>query len=152
MTTVQPTNVATFPATKPGYRLAPAAIGRSGEKPQIVGIFCPNFCVEDHVADRQVAVEDIVHSSETAHTGIRSFLTGQLALELYATIKTEAASHDPRLREAHIVLDDGSDDAHLSVDEVEETVGQLLGLAADLQRLARTARLHNQYETLAVTA
>ncbi|OUD03324.1 hypothetical protein CA983_09960 [Streptomyces swartbergensis] len=123
----------------------PAAIGRSTGTPQIVGIYCPNYCVEDHVADRQVAVEDIAHSSETAHTGIKSFVSGRLALELYATIKSDPASDDPRLREAHIVLDDASDDAHLTVDEAEETVGQLLGLAADLQRLIRTARLHNQH-------
>ncbi|MET9521492.1 DUF6907 domain-containing protein [Streptomyces coeruleorubidus] len=145
MTTVPSSNVTPFPAIKPGHRLAPAAIGRSDDTPQIVGIFCPNFCVEDHVADRQVAVEDITHSSETAHIGIKSFLSGRLALELYATIKSDPASDDPRLREAHIVLDDASDDAYLTVDEAEETVGQLLGLAADLQGLIRTARLHNQH-------
>ncbi|MET7429605.1 hypothetical protein ABZT16_11485 [Streptomyces flaveolus] len=135
--------VTVFPALKPGYHLAPAAIGRPGQPTQIVVVECADFCVEDHVAARQVAVEDIVHSSSTAHLGIRSMLGGRLAIELYATIKQDPASHDERLRQAHIVLDDGSDDAHLTVDEAEDAVEQLLKLTADLQQLIRTARLHN---------
>lgn len=138
--------VGTFPASKPGYHFAPAAIGRSGETAQIVGILCPDFCTEDHIAARQVAVEDIVHSSETSHLGIRSLLSGGIELELYATINSDPASHDPRLRQAHLVIDDGSDLAIQTVDDAEETVRQLLALAADLQGKIRTARLHNQAE------
>jgi hypothetical protein len=132
-----------FPALAPGYHLAPAAIGRSGEVPQIVGVACADFCTEDHVADRQIAVEDIVHSSETAHLGIRSFLGGRLAIELYATIKQDPAASDPRLRQAHIVFDDGSDDAVQTVEEAEETVCRLRELADAVDAQIRTARLHN---------
>jgi hypothetical protein len=132
-----------FPALKPGHHLAPAAIGRPDTPAQIVYVECPDYCVEDHVAVRQIAVEDIVHSSDTAHMGVKSFMSGRLALELYATIKQDPSSHDPRLRQAHIVLDDGSDDAHLTVDEAEEAVQKLHGLVADMQSLIRTARLHN---------
>ncbi|MFF9624251.1 DUF6907 domain-containing protein [Streptomyces griseosporeus] len=142
-TTVPHTNVHPFPATRPGYHLAPAAIGRSDQAPQIVGVYCADFCTEDHIADRQIAVEDIVHSSATAHIGIRSFLGGRLAVELYATIKQDPASDDPRLRQAHIVFDDGGDDAHQTVDEAEETVRQILAWVADVQSKIRTARLHN---------
>ncbi|MFI9244176.1 DUF6907 domain-containing protein [Streptomyces sp. NPDC053086] len=135
--------VTAFPALAPGYHLAPASIGRPGQPTQLVFVACADWCTEDHVADRQIAVEDVVHSSETAHLGIRSFLGGRVAIELYATIKQDPAAHDERLRQAHIVLDDGSDDAHLTVDQAEDAVEQLLKLTSDLQQLIRTARLHN---------
>ena len=136
-------NATPFPALKPGFHLAPAAIGRSDETPQIVGIFCPDYCVEDHVAARQVAVEDIVHSSETAHTAIRSFLSSENVIELYVTIKSEASTSDPRLHAAHVVLDDGSDDAFLTPEMADNTADDLYKLAAKLREAARTARLHN---------
>ncbi|QIJ61431.1 hypothetical protein [Streptomyces sp. JB150] len=137
------TTVVPFSALKPGHHHAPAAIGRPGTAAQIVLVQCPDFCIEDHLAARQVAVEDIVHSSDTAHLGVKSFLSDRLALELYATIRQDPSSPDPRLRQAHIVLDDGSDDAHLTVDEAEEAVQKLLDLVGDMQRLISTARLHN---------
>lgn len=141
-----------FPAVKPGYHLASAAIGRSGETPTIVGVFCPDWCTEDHVAAQQVAIEDIVHSSNTASFGVKSFLGGSLVAEFYATIKQDPASHDERLRQAHIVFDNGGDDGFQTVDEAEETVQRLLVLAADIQAKIRTARLHNQAEAKAVAS
>lgn len=142
---ISTSNVAHFPGVKPGHRLAPAAIGRSFEAPQIVFVQCPDFCVEDHIADRQVAVEDIVHTSEVAHVGIGSFLSPGLVFELYASIKSDAGATDPELRKAHIVLDDGSgEDAFLTEDMAEAVADKLIGLASEIRHQARTARLANQ--------
>jgi hypothetical protein len=142
MTVASPVPAA--PVASPDHRLAPAAIGRSYEPAQIVWVECANWCTEDHVAGRQVAVEDIVHSSETSATAVGSFLSPGNVFELYATVKADASTHDPRLHRAHIVLDDGGgEDAFLTEEMAEEVADRLVKFAAEIRALARTARMAN---------
>jgi hypothetical protein len=146
-------NVHPLPAIKPGHELVPAAIGRRGEHGQIVFIECPTaWCVVDHVAERQVALEDIVHSSYDAQNGgteaevvVESFMSSVAAFAMYASIQSDVGSHDPRLRGAHVVLDDGSqEDAFLTADMTEKLADDLIGFASQLRHIARTVRLANQ--------
>lgn len=137
-------NVHPFPAVKPGHRLVPAKIGRTNATSVIVFVECPNWCGEDHVVESQVAVEDIVHVSTASAVVVRSFLQGGNVLDLYASIKAEASPHDPQLHAAHVVVDDCSNDAHLSPEMAESLADELIGFASDLRQLARTVRLHNQ--------
>lgn len=140
------------PVVSPGHRLVPAAIGRRLEAAQIIYIECPSWCIVDHVSEKQVAVEDIVHSSydalggeNTASVTVGSFLSKGIAFELYASVKAETSTNDPRLHRAHIVLDDGSrDDAFLTEDMAEEVADRLDKFAAELRKLARTARQANE--------
>lgn len=129
----------------PGHRLAPAAIGRRTEAPQIVWVECPIYCTENHLDFGQVAIEDIVHSTGAEHVGIGSFLTEHLALELYASVKADVGATDPRLKGAHVVLDDGSgEDAFLTENMADEFADRLVAFAEQVQRLAHIARLANQ--------
>lgn len=133
------------PTVSPGCRLAPAAIGRRTEAPQIVWVEDPTWCTENHLDFGQVAIEDIVHSTDAEHLGIGSFLTDRLALELYASVKADVGATDPRLKGAHVVLDDGSgEDAFLTEDMADEFADRLVAFAEQVRRLAAVARLANQ--------
>lgn len=133
------------PAVSPGHRLAPAAIGRRNEAPQVVWVQCPAWCAENHLAFAQVAVEDIVHTSEAEHLGVRSFLSRGLVFEMYATIKTDPAADDPRLRRAHVVVDDGSgEDAVLTPDMADAAADDLIAFAMRMKEAASIARAANQ--------
>lgn len=144
------------PSVSPGHRLVPAAIGRRLEATQTVWIECPDWCIVDHVSEKEVAVEDISHSSydalgseNTASATVGSFLSRGIAFELYASLKAEASSNDPRLHRAHIVLDDGGrDDAFLTEDMAEDVADRLVKFAAELRRIARVARQANQLTEL----
>lgn len=133
-----------LPVVSPGHHLAPAAIGRRHETPQIVYVECPNYCVEDHVTARHVAVEDIVHTSATDHLSVGSFLSVGSVFEMYATIKAEASTNDPRLHRAHVVLDDGSNDAFLTESMAEDVADRLIVFATRIRQLAQAARAANQ--------
>lgn len=137
----------------PGHRLVPAAIGRRLDPPQIVYIECPTtWCIVDHVDEKQVAVEDIVHSSydalggeNTASVTVRSFLSKGIAFELYASMKAETSHNDPRLHRAHIVIEDGSkDDAFLTEDMAEKLCDDMAGFVDQLRHLIHTVRVANQ--------
>lgn len=150
MTTVVPAQTSgsatsvTMPVS-PGHRLAPAAIGRRTEAPQIVWIECPIFCTENHLDFGQAAIEDIVHSSDASHVGIGSFLSQHLALELYASVKADVGATDPRLKNPHIVLDDGSgEDAFLTEDMADEFADRLVEYAEQVRQLAGIARQANR--------
>lgn len=133
------------PTVAPGHRLVPAAIGRRSEVPQIVWVECPVWCTENHLDFGQVAVEDIVHSSTAEHVGIGSFLSQHLVFELYASVKSDPAATDPRLRRAHVVLDDGSgEDAFQTPEMVDEAADGLIAFAMRMKAAARVARQANQ--------
>lgn len=135
----------TLSGIKPGHHLAPAAIGRAGEEPQPIFIQCPNWCVEDHVADCPNAVEDIVHTSDTVALGISSFLNDKPVFELYASVKADVGATDPRLKGAHVVLDDGSgEDAFLTPDMTDEAAAELITFAMRMKNAARVARAANK--------
>jgi hypothetical protein len=146
-TTVPPTNVHPFPALKPGHHLAPAAIQRGAESPQIVYIECPDWCTEDHVDNFAHFMEDVDHKGGDFSISIPSFWNGtEAAYQMTAALSCDPMSSDPQLREAHIVMgDSGSVDAYLTPDMADGAADDLIKLAAKLREASRTARLHNQH-------
>lgn len=150
-----PTNVHPFPAIKPGHRLVPATIGRSGHT-QVVYIECPTaWCTQDHVADRQVAIEDVDHYSSIVGWSVDSMLDpGTAVHELYVRVHSDPSHELPELRTAHVLLGNGAPfDSYLTPDAADEAADELAAFVAKIRAAARTARLHNQHEaTQAVTA
>ncbi|MCW7941647.1 hypothetical protein AAW14_06275 [Streptomyces hygroscopicus] len=118
----------------------------------MIYIECPTWCIVDHVSEKEVAVEDIVHSSydalgseNTASVTVGSFLSKGITFEMYASLKAETSGNDPRLQRAHITLDDGGgDDAFLTEDMAEEVADRMANFAIELRRLAGIARQANQ--------
>ena len=143
-TTVQPSNVATFPAITPGHRLVPARVGRTNDTSVIVYVECPNWCTQDHVAESVGDAVDISHSSGSEGLYVRSLLKTTPTHELFAAIQSDPVASDPRLRAAHIVVEDGGNDyAHLTPEMAEDLADKAVSFASHLRHLARTARLHN---------
>jgi len=150
-TTVQPANVAAFPAIKPGYHLAPVAIGSPGATRRIAYLECPDFCVIDHVAEPVTFIEDVSHSGANHTAYVYSFLADALpTYTLSASVGIDPMSSDPELQAAHIVVsDEGNADAYLTPEMADDTADELEALASKLREAARTARLHNQHEAVA---
>ncbi|MEU6768633.1 hypothetical protein ABZ916_39750 [Streptomyces sp. NPDC046853] len=131
--------ISTPTATTPGHRLVPARIAR-----QTVYVECPAWCIVDHVAEPESAVEDITHASDTSSIVTTSMVSRGVVSELYAAIKSDPASTDPRLRAAHVVVDEGiGEDAHMSPELAEAFADELIGFASEVRRLARIASLAN---------
>lgn len=132
---------------QPGYRLVPAKIGRTNATSVIVWIQCPTWCTEDHVAEGQVAVEDITHYSDASSVSTCSFVKRGIVHDLYASVQADPAANDPRLKAAHVVVDDGGAEmAHLTPEMTEKLADELIGFASELRHLARTARQANRAE------
>lgn len=149
MTTVAPAQVpaseaSVTPAVSPGFRLVPASIGRPG-RVQSVHLPCPTWCVLDHAADRQVAVEDVSHRGDVDHAQVSTMLDDHYsAFELYSQLYSDPASDDPRMRVAAVVVTDGSRDAYLTPDMADEAADDLIAFAMRLKETAGTVRLANQ--------
>lgn len=120
------------PQPKPGYRLAPATVGRE-DSPQTVWVSCPVWCVTDH-AERVTFVEDISHSGRPATLSITTLHPARIPLAV-------SLSWWP-------ALGSGDDEPKLAVDldsEVEvygrtaamAMADQLVAFAADVRRLAQ---------------
>jgi hypothetical protein len=155
MTTVQPTNVAAFPALKPGFHLAPLAVGAPGDSQQVVYIECPDWCTDDHVENFVHFLEDVDHKGDEFSVAIPSFWNDSTAAyQLTAALSSDPLSSDPHMRDAHIVMgDSGSVDAYMTPDAADSVADDLIKMASQLRAAARTARLHNQFEAIqAVTA
>lgn len=152
-TTVQPSTVAVFPASRPGYRLAPAALGAPSQGQRIIHIDCPNWCTQDHVAGFQYYIEDFSHSGDDYTVLVPSFLNEGVAVyEWSARVNLDLEDSDPRMRSAHVRLEDSTSiDAYLTPEMADEAADDLIRLALKLRSAARTARLHNAAE-MAVTA
>jgi hypothetical protein len=144
MTGASPSNVVVFPALTPGYRLVPATIGRPGQT-QVAWIECPMWCQHDHLADREVAIEDIDHYSPTGGWSVGSILDPDTAIhELYARVHSDPTHPDERLRTAHVLLGNGAPfDSYLTPDDADQAADELIKFAAQIKAAARTARLHN---------
>lgn len=127
---------------KPGVRLVPALIGKR-DREQLVYIECPAWCTEDHVAEPETHVEDISHKTRAASIHSLSVVKTGIVHALYATVRTDPASDDPRLRAAHIVIDDETEDAYMTPEMAEEFADSLISFASDVRQKARTARLAN---------
>lgn len=137
--------VATFPASRPGYRLVPAALGAPSQGQRIVHIYCPVWCTQDHVSGFQHYIEDFSHSGDDYTVLVPSFLNDGVAVyEWSARVNQDLEDSDPRMRAAHVRLEDSTSiDAYLTPDMADETADDLIRLALKLREAARTARLHN---------
>ncbi|MCX4824863.1 hypothetical protein OG883_34425 [Streptomyces sp. NBC_01142] len=125
-------------------RLVPAKVGPSG-RAQVVYIECPEWCVVDH-SDREGCLEDVMHYSDADVLQVLTLTDDDTAhSEIYATIASDPAASDRRLRAAHIVINDGaSTDAYVTPDMAEELADDLVAFAARLRHKARTVRLFNR--------
>lgn len=142
--TVQPTNVHPFPAIAPGHRLVPARVGRTNDTSVIVYVECATWCTVDHVAEPVGDAVDISHTSDPEGLYVRSLLKTTPTHELFAALQTDPVASDPRLRQAHIVVEDGGNEyAHLTPEMADELADKAVSFASHLRSLARTARLHN---------
>lgn len=137
-------NIAPAPQATPGRRLVPATIKFFDQIARTVWIECPDWCTDDHVENAQLAVEDIIHSSDTTDLGIGTLENERLVFELHAQIRTEPDDRDPRLRQAHIVVDEGGEDALLTPDMADNLADRMIAFAAQIRQLSRTARTHQQ--------
>lgn len=137
-------NVAPFPAIKPGHRLVPARVGRN-ERTQIVYVECPLWCTEDHVANWQYDVEDIVHYGDMDGVTVPTMLKPGLAHFSWSVrIASDPTAPEPSLRAAHVLIDDENpDEARLTPEMADEMADDLIAFASHIRAAARTARLHN---------
>lgn len=137
---------ATFTA-RPGYQLVPALIGKP-EASIFTPIECPTtWCTEDHVDEHVRNIEDVMHIGQAANLRVPSFAPGTATpISLHAEVQSDPVAADPRLRAAHIVIQDGggSTYCHLDEDMTDSVADQLVAFASELRQKARTARLHNQ--------
>jgi hypothetical protein len=158
MATVQPevsTNIAPFPAVAPGHHLAPVALGTPGPKQQIVFVPCPDLCKTNHVSEWVDFLQDVNHTGEEFAIHVRSFVNGgKPAHTMTVAVGCDPMSSDPQMRPAHVIVGDGgSVEAYQTPDMADEAACDLEKMAAQMRAAARTARLHNEFETTqAVTA
>lgn len=134
------------PATSatPPPRFVPAAIGRPG-RVQTVLLPCPSWCVLDHLAERQVAVEDVSHRGSPDHAQVPTMGDDfYSAFEIYTQLYSDPASEDPRMRVAAVVVTDGSRDAYQTPDMADETADELIAFAMRMKEAAGIARQANQ--------
>lgn len=137
-------NVTPFPAVKPGYKLAPARIGR-GDRKQIIYIECPNWCTQDHVENFRYDVEDITHYGDMSSVIVPTMTSDHAHFVWSVQVSSDPTASEPSLRGAHVLIDDeDTDTARLTPDMADELADELIGLASDIRHAARTARLHNQ--------
>lgn len=137
-------SAASYQGITPGHRLVPAKVGRRNDTSTVVYIECPTWCVIDHVAEPEAHVEDIDHSTLSSDVTLHSFDRKGLTHVLMAMVKTDPASSDVRLRQAHVLVDDERDVAFLTPEMAEQFADELIGFASEVRHLARAARLHNQ--------
>ena len=130
---------------QPGFRLMPAKIGQTNDTSVLVYVQCPLWCVEDHVAEPVVHIEDLMHRSGDASVGVRSFLRDQFTHELAAYLESDPVSKNPLMHAAHVVVEDGGNEyAYLTPAMAEQLADNLIGFASELRTLARTARQANR--------
>lgn len=145
------TNLNTTPQVTPGHRLVPAVIQFFGEAARTVWVECPTWCVTDHVADVQLAVEDILHTSRVESLAVATLESPRPAFELRVQIKLDPATTDWDTRQAHIVVDDGcGEDAFLTPPMADELADRLVAFASQVRQLSRTARAHQQQAQVTV--
>lgn len=142
------TNLTLSPAltVAPGHRMVPAKIGRDYTLASIMRIPCPDWCADDHVSNWQHSVDDVQHTaSADAGVEVPTLLDETFShYNWWSVIGTNPAAADPRLRAAHIVVSDDSDEAHLTPEMAESLADDLIGWAAQLRHQARAVRTAHQ--------
>ncbi|RSS16629.1 DUF6907 domain-containing protein [Streptomyces sp. WAC08401] len=141
-------NVHPFPAIRPGYRLVPAAVGRT-ETRQIVYIECPTWCTENHVEEPVSNVEDVMHRSTATYDDalcIPSFGPAPFPIQLFAYVEADPVATNLLMQAAHITVEDphSASTAQLTPEMAEKLADDVIGFASHLRHLARTVRLANQ--------
>lgn len=137
------TSAATALSVTPGPRLVPAKIGPA-DLAQTAWIPCPEWCVVDHL-DPMTCFDDIVHYSDADSVTVLTLTDDTTAhSELSLNISADPTARDPRLRAAHLVINDAaSADAYLTPDMAEELADDLITFAVQIRMAARTARAAN---------
>lgn len=135
-------NVAQLPTLKPGMSLVPAKIGRLNATSTIIYIECPTtWCTVDHVAEPVVSVEDIAHEGDDFGTVVPSVIDGYSEIQMYARIYSDPASEDPRMRDAHLLVGNGTGpDAQMTPDQAEQWVDEVISFAAKVRNTIRVCR------------
>lgn len=130
-------------APAPTPRLVPALVGPA-DLAQAIFIPCPEWCVVDHL-DPMSCFDDIVHYSDADSVTVLTLTDNDTAhSELSLNISSDPTARDPRLRAAHIVVNDAASvDAYLTPDMAEELADDLITFAVKMRTAARTAREHN---------
>lgn len=125
-------------------RLVAATIGRF-DRVQTVWIECPTWCVVDH-SGREGCLEDVMHYSDAGIVQVSTMTDDVTAhSEMYVNVSVDPTAADPRLRAAHLVVNDGArDDAYLTPDMADELADDLIAFAAQIRAKARLVRLHNK--------
>ena len=125
-------------------RLVPAKVGRPGHV-QTVWIDCPEWCVIDH-GDRVGHLDDVMHYSDCDVVEVVTLTDDETGhSELMLNISSDPSASDPRLRTAHLVINNNtSTDAYLTPDMAEELADELIAFAAQLRSQAQTVRLYNR--------
>lgn len=137
-------NVHAAPAIQAGFRLVPALIGTRAAH-QLAYIECPNWCTEDHT-EYPYMLDDIAHQGDEAHVSVPSFDNAfGVAHCLDARLFSDPTSDDPRMRAAHVLVDDDTPlQAHLTPEMADRLADDFVAFASQLRHLARAARAHNE--------
>lgn len=130
------------PAPQP--RIVPAVVGRGGRSMQVY-IECPEWCTNDH-STGNVELEDITHYSMSDVAQVPTFFNADTShTDLTLTVSSDPTSCDPRCREAHLLVDTGTDEeARLTPEMAEELADDLIAFASQLRHKARQVAAFNR--------
>ncbi|MEU2076857.1 hypothetical protein [Streptomyces sp. NPDC013489] len=130
------------PAPQP--RLVLAVVGAKGRS-QRVYIECPDWCTVDH-SKRIAHLDDVTHYSDGDFLQISTLTDEDTSLwDLTLNVTADPVADDPRLREAHILLDvGGGETAHLDPSMAESLADDLIAFASQLRHKARQVTLFNR--------
>ncbi|MEU3105592.1 DUF6907 domain-containing protein [Streptomyces griseoflavus] len=131
----QPTAATVRPSVKPGHRLVPALVGRSTDPGTIVYVECPDWCVVDHVADRNVFLEDISHRGERKSLPLTPSRGDMVPVEVYLS-QWPASGDDGG--QPYLAVDVDCEVSNYSRAAALALADQLVSFAADVRRLAQT--------------
>jgi hypothetical protein len=139
-------NLYPLPTPKPGHRFVPAKVGRSNATSVIVLIEDPMWCTEDHLGEPVRDVSDVMHRGEPDGLSVPSFAFAPYPHQLYAQIESDPVATDPRLKAAHVMIEDGggNNQAVLTPEMVDALADEVISFASYLRSLARQVRQANQ--------
>lgn len=134
---------AALPAIQSGHHLAPARFGPPGQQAD-AWVECADWCTLDHVANWNHHAVDLDHWGTDSRWDTDCInQPGEGVLSLDARLHSDPGATDPRLRSAHVLMDDESVTAFLTPEMAERTADELIAFAAQLRHLAREAREFN---------
>jgi hypothetical protein len=136
-------SVKPLPAVQPGHRLAPAAFGKPGR--QVAAFVAdPDWCTLDHVENWNQHAEDLSHWGDDTRWDTDCInQPGEGVLSLDMRLCSDPCATDPRLKAAHVALDDESVTAYLTPEMAERAADEMIAFAARMRHLARQAREFN---------